>query len=119
MSYIYLSIIVTLVVILIIPNVRIVSQNAKVKVNVSGTLNAVNVHFDDVDRFSGKLELPAGKTETCRMLFIGDGETSMPRGTYGSSASAAEFVDDAHFIGTGVLAVTRDNLHAPSVISIR
>ena len=100
-------------------DVRIVSGASTVKVNVSGTLNAVNVHFDDVDRFSGKLELPAGKTETCRMLFIGDGETSMPRGTYGSSASAAEFVDDAHFIGTGVLAVTRDNLHAPSVISIR
>ena len=43
----------------------------------------------------------------------------MPRGTYGSSASAAEFVDDAHFTGTGVLVVTRDNFATPSVITIR
>ena len=100
-------------------DVRIVSGASTVKVNVSGTLNAVNVHFDDVDRFSGKLELPAGQTEICRLLFIGDGEDSMPRGTYGSSASTAEFVDDAHFTGTGVLVVTRDNFATPSVITIR
>ncbi|NLE41019.1 MAG: hypothetical protein GX615_04205, partial [Lentisphaerae bacterium] len=100
-------------------DVRIVSGASTVKVNVLGTLNKVNVHFDDVDRFSGKLELPAGQTEICRMLFIGDGEESMPRGTYGSSASTAEFVDDAHFTGTGVLVVTRDNFATPSVITIR
>ena len=100
-------------------DLRIVGQNAKVKVNVPGTLNQVNVRFDDAYQFSGKLELPAGKTEICRMLFIGDGEDSMPRGTYGSSASTAEFVDDAHFTGTGVLAVTRDNFATPSVITIR
>ena len=52
-------------------------------------------------------------------FFIGDGEDSMPRGTYGSSASTAEFVDDAHFTGTGVLVVTRDNFATPSVITIR
>jgi hypothetical protein len=100
-------------------DVRIVSRNAKVKVNALGSLNAVDVRFDDAYQFSGKIEVPAGQTEKCRMLFIGGGEDSMPRGTYGSSASAAEFVDDRHFAGTGVLVVSRDTLCPPTVIIVR
>lgn len=100
-------------------DLRIVSGASRVKVNVPGTLKAVNVRFDDVERFAGKLELPAGGMETCRMLFIGEGEESMPRGTYGSSAGIAEFVDDRHFAGTGVLVVSRDTLCPPTVIIVR
>jgi hypothetical protein len=90
-----------------------VSGASTVKVNAPGSLKGVNVRFDDVDRSSGKLELPAGQTETCRMLFIGDGEESMPRGTYGATDTGADNIDDAHFTGTGVLQVTRDNSISP------
>lgn len=100
-------------------DVRIVSQNATVKVNVPGTLDNSNVLFDDAFQFAGKIELPPGQTEKCRMLFIGDSEKSMPRGTYGSSASGAEFIDDVHFLGTGILDVTRDNLTPPTIMVVR
>ncbi len=99
-------------------DVRIVSQNATVKVNVPGTLDNSNVLFDDAFQFAGKIELPPGQTEKCRMLFIGDSEKSMPRGTYGSSASGAEFIDDVHFLGTGILDVTRDNLTPPTIMVV-
>lgn len=44
---------------------------------------------------------------------------TLARGTWGSSASGAEHVDDAHFAGAGVLRVARDELVRPLVILMR
>ena len=52
---------------------------------------------------TGKVELPAGVNQRCGSLAI-DG-VAKPSGTYGSSASAAQVKDDAHFAGSGVLVV--------------
>ena len=98
---------------------RIVSGNSKVKVNASGALSQTDVRFDDVDRFSGTLELPAGKTEICKKLFIGEGVDSLPRGTYGATGSGADNLDDVHFTGTGVLLVMQDTTIESTVILVR
>ena len=100
-------------------DVRIVSQNAKVQVTASGTLNKSNIRFDDVYDFCGKLVLPAGKVEICKKLFIEDWENSLPRGTYGATGSGADNIDDVHFSGTGVLFVTQDTAIVPMVILVR
>ena len=46
-----------------------------------------------------------------------DGVT-IPRGTWGATGSGAEHIDDAHFAGTGVLKVARDNLVRPTFLLI-
>lgn len=100
-------------------DIRIVGGNAKVQVNVTGTLDNVAVHFDDAHTHAGKLILPDGETETCLKLFTGETKQSMPRGTYGASGSGAQFIDDTHFAGTGVLHVLKDNLVHPTIIILR
>ena len=56
-------------------------------------------------------------TFTCGKLYIND--ESMPRGTWGSSESSAEFVDDFHFYGPGVLEVKRDDLRSATMILVK
>lgn len=56
-------------------------------------------------------------TFTCGKLYIND--ESMPRGTWGSSESSAEFVDDFHFYGPGVLEVKRDDLCSATMILVK
>lgn len=56
-------------------------------------------------------------TFTCGKLYI-NGE-SFERVTWGSSDSTAEFVDDLHFYGSGVLKVQRDDLRSAIVIILR
>ena len=49
-----------------------------------------------------------------------DGKTvTFARGTWGSSESAAEHVDDEHFAGPGVLKVLHDQLANPLIIIVR
>ena len=100
-------------------DIRIVSQNAKVEVKASGTLNKSNIRFDDVYGFGGKIVLPAGQTEVCKKLFVGDLVNSLPRGTYGATGSGADTIDDVHFVGTGVLLVTQDTAVMPTVLLVR
>lgn len=66
-----------------------------------------NVYFEDIGGHAGKLKLPVDAEETCFKCYV-DG-VALPRGTYGSSESDADFIDDAHFAGAGVLAVRKDD----------
>jgi len=50
-----------------------------------------------------KVDLAAGVNETVKNLYLND--ESVDAGTWGSSASAAGHVDDAHFAGSGILTV--------------
>ena len=108
--------------------VRIVGGGSKVVIpaNTEGTTldSEQNLYFDDVGGFAGKLDIPAGKTETCLTLYTRDVMetaewTSLERGTYGSSESSAEFIDDEHFSGAGVLVVRRDDLGQPTILIFR
>ncbi len=65
------------------------------------------VYFEDVGGHAGKIDLPADAEETCLKCYV-DG-VAMPRGTYGSSASNADNVDDDHFSGSGILTVRKDD----------
>ena len=57
----------------------------------------------DVSINGGKVDLAEGVTMKCGWLYLdGKAEPEQP-GTYGSSLSAAQFKDDEHFSGTGVL----------------
>ena len=53
--------------------------------------------------FAGKLQLEEGVRQSCASLTLNG--TVAPVGTYGSTASSAQYKDDAYFTGTGVLKV--------------
>jgi len=57
------------------------------------------------DGGGAKVELAAGVNETVAHLCFG--EKSKPAGTYGATGSGADFVNDEHFSGSGVLTVMR------------
>ncbi len=100
-------------------DLRIVGGGSTVCVTKGGALSSNrNIIFEDTSGFAGKLDLPAGVNEFCKMLFVGDLENSLPRGTYGASGSGAEFIDDAHFSGTGILTVRRDTIIQPMILRI-
>ena len=97
--------------------VRLVGGGAKLIVRKAGTLDpSQNVYFDDVGGYAGKIVLPDGG-ERCHKCFV-DGVT-LPRGTWGATGSGAEHVDDAHFAGTGVLTVAKDELTRPTLLFVR
>ena len=60
---------------------------------------------------NGAIEVAAGV-----VWFEDEEEVSAERGTYGSSASNAQFKDDVHFTGTGVLRVTRSKGHGAMLL---
>ena len=55
--------------------------------------------------FNGHVQIDAGRNETVKYLFLGG--VGQSAGTYGSSASAATYKNDAYFSGAGVLSVTK------------
>ena len=75
------------------------------------------MYFDDVGGFAGKLDIPAGTTETCMKCYV-DGVT-ISRGTWGATGSGADNIDDEHFSGLGVLKVRKDELNRAMTIVVR
>ena len=69
-------------------------------------LSLVNLKLEADGESYGKLDL--GGNVAVRSLRIGD--TFMPPGDYGSTASGAANPNDSHFTGTGVLHVRRASL---------
>lgn len=70
----------------------------------------------------GGIYIAEGVTGTVYEAFheTEDGKTvTFARGTWGSSESAAEHVDDEHFAGPGVLKVLHDQLANPLIIIVR
>ena len=64
----------------------------------------------------GKITLPEGAVQ-CRKMRV-DG-VAQPRGTYGATGSGAQFIDDDHFAGPGVLEVLRDDSVNPTMLIMR
>ena len=85
----------------------------------NGTLfTKANVAFDDTNtKLIGRLTLGSDVVQGVSKLYI-NGE-NMPRGTYGSDLSDADYIDGVHFAGQGVLLVNRDESSPPNVITIR
>jgi hypothetical protein len=54
---------------------------------------------------------------TCGKVYING--KSIPRGTWGTSESGAENIDDVHFYGPGVLNVLRDDLRSATIVIIK
>jgi len=57
---------------------------------------------------NGILELAAGTTNRVASLKVED--AAKPMGTYGATGSGAQYIDDVHFSGTGILNVGRRGL---------
>lgn len=64
-----------------------------------------------------KLDLATSEEVKVGKLMVNG--TSVPRGTYGSSLSNAEFVDDNLFEGTGVIKVLSDDCLQPTIILMK
>ena len=98
--------------------VRIVGGGSTLKLVANSHLASdQNVYFDDVGGFAGKLDIPAGTTETCMKCYV-DGVT-ISRGTWGATGSGADNIDDEHFSGLGVLKVRKDELNRAMTIVVR
>ena len=96
--------------------VRLESGAAVLRIGKQGSFCGQILHINDHGTLGAKFVPAAGTTEPVQKFFI-DG-TSMPRGTYGSSASAAENKDDRHFSGTGMIQVLADELSGPEVANL-
>ena len=81
-----------------------------------GSLGGQELWFWDHGTTGSKFVPADGSREPVQKLFV-DG-VSMPRGTYGSSASPAEYKDDAHFSGTGVIEVLADEMSGADVANL-
>jgi hypothetical protein len=65
-------------------------------------MNAPEVCGQTLKVNAGVLELYSGKAQTVTELWLG-GVQQLPAGTYGATGSGADFVDDTHFSGSGVV----------------
>ena len=90
--------------------VRLESGAAKLRIGKQGSFCCQDLHLNDHAGIGPKFEPAAGTVEPVHMIRV-DG-VPLRRGTWGSSESPAEFIDDNHFAGTGVADVRIDG--APS-----
>lgn len=97
--------------------VRMEGFGSILQIDVAGSLCNQELHLNDHANEGPKVIPLADTTESVAKLYI-NGKT-MNRGTYGSSESAAEFVDDEHFIGTGMIDVRSDDGVYMTIIVIK
>ena len=90
--------------------VHLYGGNSMLRVGKQGSFCGQDLWFWDHGTPGSKFEPAAGTVEPVHMIRI-DG-VPLRRGTWGSSESPAEFIDDNHFAGTGVAQVQIDS--APS-----
>ena len=93
--------------------------NATLALPAENALTGTVLQFDGSAGWFGKANLIAD--QRCRKLYVRDYPEApewenLPRGTYGSSESAAEFIRDDLFTGTGVLSVLSDDMRQPLLI---
>lgn len=97
-----------------------VAAGAKLRIaGVSPFGRDARLDLEDRDWIStnSRVELDNGAENRVRRLYVNG--VSQKRGTYGATGSGAEFIDDKHFSGTGVLKVLRDDLANPLVIRLK
>ena len=97
--------------------VRVVGGNSKLRLTAGDPLKNLNVSLEDVGGYPAKVQGVPGATTIVNKLYI-DGVT-ISRGTWGATGSGAQFIDDEHFVGTGVVSVRRDDILTPSVFMFR
>ena len=88
--------------------------NGTVGVNETAIPKDAVIELTDNLAGPAKVEIAPRADQTCLKLFVNG--RSLPRGTYGASGSDAEFADDVHFAGTGVLTVRTDELRRPTIV---
>ena len=97
-----------------------VAAGAKLRIaGVSPFGRDARLDLEDRDWIStnSRVERDNGAENRVRRLYVNG--VSQKRGTYGATGSGAEFIDDKHFSGTGVLKVLRDDLANPLVIRLK
>ena len=97
--------------------IYVVGGNSMLQLDAAGTFTTpeTTINLEDVGGYPAKVKMNVD--DTLWEMSI-DGVT-IPRGTWGSSASAASNVDDDHFLGTGVLTVLHDQLPKPTMMVFR
>ena len=97
--------------------VYVVGGNSKLRLDVAGsfTTHEATINLEDVGGYPAKVQMNVDDSVWEASV---DGVT-LQRGTWGSSGSGAEHVDDAHFLGTGVLTVLHDQLEKPTILILR
>ena len=105
-------------------NVRVYA-NATLSLPNADSLTGKTLQMDGAAGWFGKVEIASGVAAQCKKVYWRDyPETSewqsLPRGTYGSSESAAtgEFVRDDLFTGAGTLKVVTDDCVDPTILFI-
>ena len=97
--------------------VHLYGGNSVLRVMKPDSFCRQTLYFWDHGTRGSKFIPPAGETERVQKLYI-DGKSAL-RGTWGSSESGADNVDDDHFVGTGLVRVLRDDCAAPLVIRLK
>ena len=100
-----------------------VYANATLSVPNAASLNGAILRMDGAAGWFGKVEIPSGVAAKCKKAYWRDyPETpewqSLPRGVYGSSESAAQFVRDDLFSGQGTLQIVADDCTIPTMLLI-
>ena len=100
-----------------------VYANATLSVPNAASLNGAILRMDGAAGWFGKVEIPSGVAAKCKKAYWRDyPETpewqSLPRGVYGSSESAAQFVRDDLFSGQGTLQIVADDCTAATMVLI-
>lgn len=78
---------------------------------------ASEIRLTDNAAGTSRIEIAAGADQTCMRLYVNG--VTVPSGTYGASGSGAQYIDDDHFAGTGVLRVRKDDLQVGLTLFVR
>lgn len=97
--------------------VHLYGAYSTLSVQKQGSFCRQTLYFWDHGTLGSKFIPPAGETEYVYKLYI-DGKALL-RGTWGSSESGADNVDDNHFSGTGIVRVVKDDSAVPLVIRLK
>lgn len=97
--------------------IYVVGGNSVLQLDAAGTFTTheATLNLEDVGGYPAKVRMNVSDTVWEASV---DGVT-LPRGTWGSSASGADHVDDEHFLGTGILTICHDQLTKPTMMILR
>ena len=84
-----------------------VDGNGEIDKNETAISKSAVINLQDNAAGTAKIEIAAGADQTCANVFLNG--KKLPGGTYGSSATDADTIDDLHFLGTGKLSVVARN----------
>jgi hypothetical protein len=98
--------------------VRLEGGTTTLTLNNTYTLSQQALYLNDHATIGPKVNV-VNSTKVSKVKKVYINGVSIPRGTYGSSSSDAEFVDNEHFVGDGIVQVLADDLIRPITIIVR